>query len=170
MPAISARPWWGTAGSWPITAKTYLCWKARGLRHEPTYYLPGHRLVTFDVKGRRSGVMICYDGGFPETARSYAHPGCEMLFWLNNRGGGHEKVRPLALQKSMIIAASCCSGRNEAGDLCRGGSNITGETGALMAELWDSEGVIIADVWPERGPSLREVNPWCCGQRRDLYC
>ena len=31
--------------------KTHLWWKAEGLRHEPTYYQPGDRLVTFCLKG-----------------------------------------------------------------------------------------------------------------------
>ncbi len=31
--------------------KTHLWWHAEGLRHEPTFYKPGNRLVTFDVKG-----------------------------------------------------------------------------------------------------------------------
>jgi (R)-amidase len=150
--------------------KTHLWWAAGGLRHEPTFYTPGDRLVTFDVRGHKSGLMICYDGDFPEMARSYANLDCRMLFWMNNRGSrGHEEVHRLASSNSIIIAASCCCGPNESGDRCRGGSNITDARGKLLCELWDREGVIYADVKPEEVVNIRNGNPWWRGQRGDLY-
>lgn len=151
--------------------KTHLWWATEGLRHEPTYYLPGNALVTFDVKGHKSGVMICFDGDFPEMTRSYANLGCAMVFWMNNRGSrGHTEVKPPARANSMIMATSCCSGENEAGRPCRGGSNITDKDGSLLAEIWDREGIIYADVHPETVMEARNSNPWFRGQRRDLYC
>jgi len=151
--------------------KTHLWWNAEGLRHEPSFYRPGDRLVTFDVKGHKSGVMICYDGDFPEMARSYANLGCAMLFWMNNRGSrGHEEVTDLARRNSIFIAASCCCGKNEKGDPCRGGSNVTNYDGSLIAETWDDEGILYADVDPEQALAARQKNPWFVGQRRDLYC
>jgi len=151
--------------------KTHLWWKASGLRHEPSFYSPGDRLVTFEVKGHKSGVMICYDGDFPEMTRSYANLGCAMLFWLNNRGSrGPEEVKNLAETNSMIMATACCCGRDESGSVCRGGSNITDAHGKLLAEIWDREGVIFAEVDPEQVPQIRRDNPWYRPQRRDLYC
>lgn len=150
--------------------KTHLWWKADGIRHEPTSYAPGHELVTFDLKGHRCGIMICYDGDFPEVTRSYALMGCSIVFWLNNRGSrGHEEVTDLARRNSMIIASACCCGKNERGSACRGGSNITDADGSLLAEIWDDEGVITADVDPARALKLREENPWFVGRRPDLY-
>jgi predicted amidohydrolase len=150
--------------------KTHLWWKEEGLRHEPTYYLPGDRLVTFNIKGHRCGIMICYDGDFPEMTRSYANLGCSVLFWMNNRGSrGHAEVKDLAYRNSMIIATSCCCGLDEADNACRGGSNITDATGELLSEIWDHEGTIIADVHPNRVPGLRSQNPWYRGQRPELY-
>ena len=150
--------------------KTHLWWKAEGLRHEPTFYRPGDRLVAFDSKGYRCGIMICYDGDFPEMTRSYANLGCSVLFWMNNRESrGHAEVRDLAFRNSIIIAASCCCGRDEQGRECRGGSNITDADGKLLAEVWDTEGVILADVSPARALELRAENPWFRGQRPELY-
>ena len=150
--------------------KTHLWWDAVGLRHEPTFYRAGDRLVTFDIKGVKCGVMICYDGDFPEMARSYANMGCAVIFWLNNRRSrGHQEVHSLAYSNSIIIAASCCTGKDEIGVACPGGSNITDANGKLLAEIWDKEGVIFADVNPENALRLREKNPWHRGQRRDLY-
>ncbi|MBT4502478.1 MAG: carbon-nitrogen hydrolase family protein [Gemmatimonadetes bacterium] len=151
--------------------KTHLWWAAEGLRHEPSFYRPGEQLVTFDVKGFKSGVMICYDGDFPEMTRSYANLDCSMLFWMNNRGSrGHDEVKNLASANSMIIASSCCCGPNELGYDCPGGSNITDADGSLLAEIWNEEGIIYADVEPEKVSESRKKNPWFTGQRRDLYC
>jgi len=150
--------------------KTHLWWNAEGLRHEPTFYAAGERLVTFDFMGARCGVMICYDGDFPEMTRSYANLGCQVVFWLNNRDSrGHDEVKPLSVANSMIIASSCCVGMDEAESLCRGGSNITNFTGELVTELWDAEGVIHADVHPDEVEEHRRNNPWYKGRRPELY-
>jgi len=150
--------------------KTHLWWQAEGLRHEPSFYRPGDRLVTFQHKGHRCGIMICYDGDFPEMTRAYANRGCEIVFWLNNRESrGHGEVRDLANRNSMIMATSCCCGLNEEGQICRGGSNITDADGRLLREIWDEEGLIVAEVSPEKVPDLRQNNPWYRGQRPDLY-
>ena len=151
--------------------KTHLWWKAEGLRHEPTYYTPGDHLVTFHLKGHTCGIMICYDGDFPEMTLSYANLGCAVLFWMNNRGSrGHGEVQDLAYRNSMIIAASCCCGPDERGRTCRGGSNITDADGTLLAEIWDEEGVILADVSPASALEMRAENPWYRGRRPELYC
>jgi|GEM_PF-1025310 len=150
--------------------KTHLWWHDEGLRHEPSYYTPGNELVTFDLKGHRCGIMICYDGDFPEMTRSYANLGCSMVFWMNNRDSrGHKEVIELAKRNSMIMLVSCCCGRNEKGELCRGGSNITGPKGELIAEIWDKEGVIIEDVYPGKVSGLRNNNPGYKGLRPKLY-
>jgi len=150
--------------------KTHLWWKAEGLRHEPTFYKPGNELVTFTVKGYKSGVMICYDGDFPEMTRCYANLDCTMLFWLNNRGErGHGEVVKLAETNSMIMAVSCVCGENELGYKCRGGSNITDHDGGLLSEIWDTEGIIYADVYPGAVKDARSNNPWYVGRRSDLY-
>ena len=150
--------------------KTHLWWKDQGLRHEPSFYEPGDELVTFDIKGHKSGVMICYDGDFPEMTRAYANLDCRMLFWLNNRGQrGHDEVTGLADSNSMIMAVSCVCGKNERGRTCRGGSNITNYDGSLLTEIWDKEGIIYADVNPAAVPEARQNNPWYTGRRPDLY-
>ena len=150
--------------------KTHLWWNATGLRHEPTFYRPGNELVAFLFRGQRVGIMICYDGDFPEMTRSYANLGCSVVLWLNNRGSrGHAEVTDLSLRNSMIIAASCCCGTDEAGRLCRGGSNVTGADGELLGELWDREGMVLADVDPQQALERRSRNPWFIGRRPELY-
>lgn len=150
--------------------KTHPWWKEEGVRHEPTFYQPGDRLVTFNVSGNKCGLMICYDGDFPEMTRAYANLGCSVLFWMNNRPSrGHAEVQDLAYRNSMIFATSCCCGTDELGRVCRGGSNITDAMGKLLSEIWDHEGVIVTNVFPDKVPALRAENPWYRGQRPELY-
>jgi len=150
--------------------KTHLWWAAQGLRHELSHYKPGNQLVTFEYKGVRCGVMICYDGDFPEMTRAYANLGCSVVFWMNNRNSrGHAEVTDLAFRNSMIMAVSCCCGPDEKGQICKGGSNITAASGECLAEIWDREGIILYDVNPDNALDLREKNPWFKGQRQDLY-
>jgi predicted amidohydrolase len=150
--------------------KTHLWWKAEGLRHEPTFYQPGERLVTFTHKDFTCGLMICYDGDFPEMTRSYAHLGCAIVFWMNNRESrGHAEVKDLSYRNSMIVASTCCCGPDEVGRHCPGGSNITDADGKCLAEIWDREGFLIVDVDPDRALKLRAENPWYRGCRPELY-
>jgi predicted amidohydrolase len=150
--------------------KTHLWWDATGPRYEPAIYRPGDHWTTFGVGGFTAGVMICYDGDFLETTRSYANLGCSLLFWMNNRGSrGYEETRQKAELNSIILATSCCCGTNERGEACRGGSNIVDADGRLLVELWDREGIIYADVEPGKVMELRRRNFNFVGQRQDLY-
>jgi predicted amidohydrolase len=150
--------------------KTHLWWLSTGLRHEPTSYRAGDKLVTFDIKGYRAGIMICYDGDFPEVTRSYANMGCSMVFWMNNRRSrGYAEVKDLASRNSMIMPVSCCCGTDEQGRQCAGGSNITGPKGELIAEIVDKEGVIFGEVYPGQIGPIREKNPWYTGLRPEIY-
>ncbi len=150
--------------------KTHLWWLEKGLRDETAHYKAGSKLVTFNVKGTKCGIMICYDGDFPEVTRSYANLDCSVLFWMNHRGQrGHDEVKDLAYRNSIIIPSACCSGLDEVGAHCRGGSNITGPKGELIDEIWDKEGMIISDVYPDQVSDIRNNNPWFKGQRPDVY-
>lgn len=44
------------------------------------YYTPGNRSVTFEIKGVKCGVGICYDYRFPELYRGLKRLGVQVLF------------------------------------------------------------------------------------------
>ena len=134
------------------------------------FFQAGNELVTFPVKGHKCGVMICYDGDFPEVTRAYANMDCVMLFWLNNRHSrGPQEVTPLVGANSIIMATSCSCGADESGFDCEGGSNIVDKDGSVLADIWKREGIIYADVNPSDVLAARSNNPWFRGQRQDLY-
>ena len=140
------------------------------VRDEPSIFTPGTRLTTFPLAGATAGLLICFDGDFPEMMRAYANLGCQVVFWLNNRWArGHSEVKRLAVTNSMIVATACCTGKSETGEFYPGGSNITGPRGELLAEIWGKEGVVIADVWPAQVPQVRAGNVLFTSQRPALY-
>ena len=57
----------------------------------------------------------------------------------------------------------------KAGNQGRGGSNITGPKGELIAEIWDKEGMILGDVYPGQVEQIRNNNPYYQGLRPELY-
>ena len=42
---------------------------------------PGHEYPVFDTRFGKVGMMICYDGFFPEVARQLAINGAEVIAW-----------------------------------------------------------------------------------------
>ncbi|MBI5766383.1 MAG: carbon-nitrogen hydrolase family protein [Verrucomicrobia bacterium] len=69
------------------------------LRH----YTPGDHFVTFEVKGVRCGLLICYDIRFPELYREYGRLGVKVMFhsFYNARqkeGSIHPKIMPPTAQ------------------------------------------------------------------------
>jgi predicted amidohydrolase len=69
------------------------------LRH----YSPGDHFVSFEVKGVRCGLLICYDIRFPELYREYAKQGVQLMFhsFYNARqkeGSIHPQIMPPTAQ------------------------------------------------------------------------
>lgn len=161
----------GASGRQACYRKTHLWASTPGMRCEPLHYKAGDRFVTFPVKGYKAGVMICYDGDFPEVARSYAVMGCDLLFWMNNREqrGYDLETAQLASKNSLFLAVSCCCGTDEIGQHCPGGSHIVNAQGKLLTELWDVPGILYADVDPSGCAAARAQNPWFNARRPELY-
>ena len=42
---------------------------------------PGHEYPVFDTRFGKVGMMVCYDGFFPEVARELANRGAEVIAW-----------------------------------------------------------------------------------------
>jgi predicted amidohydrolase len=52
---------------------------------ETQVFSPGESLDVFDVEGWRIGVMICFDGNFPEVPRVLALKGAQVILYANGR-------------------------------------------------------------------------------------
>ena len=151
--------------------KNHLWKMGIGLRDETVSYTPGDGLRMIEFMGAKIGFLICYDGDFPEMFRAYAKAGCDLVLWSNNREsrGPEDRCRQAAIDNSIFVATSCCTGIDEQGIFCPGMSNVVAPGGKVLAEITGCEGMIFAEIDPAEAREHRKTNPWYQGARFDLY-
>ena len=74
------------------------CWPPLATDHE-WVMREGDSYPTFQLDFARIGVMICYDGFFPESASSLSLGGAEIICWINGRAG---PVEPFIVKSDMF--------------------------------------------------------------------
>lgn len=129
------------------------------------------------------GVMICYDWRFPESARSLALQGAEIIAVpsdiVTRTGMLHSVLQTRAFENKVILAfadrVGAETGKHDGApvDLTyRGESCIINYNGEILSRLDDtSEGAAIAQIAPEeaRNKSFSELNDIFSDRRDDLY-
>ncbi len=115
---------------------------------------PGDKYPVFELDFGRVGVMICYDGCFPEPARILALEGAEIIFFPSLQRGYPEdalalQVRSRAADNFVYVARSSygtprdCAWRP---GMMVGKSCIAAPDGTLIADLGKYVGVTFADI------------------------
>jgi beta-ureidopropionase len=124
------------------------------------------------------GMLICHDRHFPETARSLALAGADLVIvpsaslgvpgsvtandvWLT-------ELKALAIANSVFVCGINRVGA-EHGERFLGHSCVVGPAGEVLAEATDQEQVITAEVDPGRLPSLRLANGFRRDRRPETY-
>jgi apolipoprotein N-acyltransferase len=76
------------------------------ITHEIGDFVPGTRIVTFPLDGRRIGAFICYESAFPDLVRQFTKAGANVLVNLSNDGYfGHSAAREQHLKLARMRAA-----------------------------------------------------------------
>lgn len=143
---------------------------------------PGDRpFEAWDVEtagGRvRVGVMICFDWVYPESARSLAVQGAEVLLHPANLVLPHcqEAMRTRCLENRVFAVTANRAGPDERGDLrldFTGRSQIVGPRGAVLVRAAvESECVEVRAVDPDdaRDKRITERNEIFGGRRPEMY-
>ena len=117
---------------------------------EKAIYLPGDRLCTFDLEGRRAALLICYDIEFAPHVRALAERRVEVILVPTANMLPFTHVSRLTVPSQAvnhavsIVYANYCGTE---GDLIYcGGSLIVGPDGAMLAEAGAGEVLLIADL------------------------
>ncbi|WP_165227519.1 carbon-nitrogen hydrolase family protein [Aquisphaera insulae] len=79
------------------------------LRNDPEWMMKrGDDFPVFDLDFGRIGILTCYDGWFPESARILSLRGAEVLVWINGRKGPVEDflVRSAMFQDEVAMIAT----------------------------------------------------------------
>jgi len=165
--------------------KTHLALDTRGgtVAAEADTFAAGDTYPVFVTDFGRMGIMICKDGLFPEVARIYTLRGCELLFWLNNRG----ELNPCHLEMNanvnrvVVVASNVAAGLTSDG----GGSAIVyfedmvypnsepdsfRHTGSFLARAGKEETMVCAEVDMDYARRRREAwfNRWL-NRRPEIY-
>ncbi|MEM7059562.1 MAG: carbon-nitrogen hydrolase family protein [Pseudomonadota bacterium] len=117
---------------------------------EASLFQPGTRLTTFDFKGTKCALLICYDVEFPEHTRALAQAGAEVILVPTAnmepfRNVNETTVPARALETGLTIVYANYIGPE--GDLDYvGRSAIIGPDGVALAEAGTSTGMIVADL------------------------
>jgi N-carbamoylputrescine amidase len=139
---------------------------------EKIYFRHGSRFDTYLFEGWCVGIGICYDMGFPETARCLAVNGAELLIapYATSRVNMFQEVlRTRAFENGCFLAAANKVGRE--GDWTfGGGSVIAGPTGAvLQCADTNSQTMIMASIDRLQVKEARLAYPARRDRRPDLY-
>ena len=136
-------------------------------------FVPGRKIVNFELDGMRFGLALCYDLRFPELFRAQALAGCHALLlasaWPAARIGVWE---PMCISRA--VENQCfLLGANRVGDKGAfpfGGRSLfvtpTGEAD-IAADM--DEGFVFGDVTSEAVVNARRIMPVLSHRRPDIY-
>ena len=112
---------------------------------------PGDRpFAVHEAAEMRIGMHICYDGGFPESARVMTLLGADLIVLPTNWPPGAECMAGCAVNtramENNVYYAACDRVGDERGFHFIGLSKICGPSGRVLAEAGDREQVLYAQI------------------------
>ena len=140
--------------------------------YEADYYTPSREgFKVFDTPFGRVGIVICFDRHFPESVRTCAAMGAQLVIipTVNMKGEPlllfQYEIQVLSMQNRVFIAM--CNRVGEDGDsVFAGESLVTHPSGDLLLKADDKEQLITIDLdladatkWQQRYPFLKLRRP-----------
>lgn len=121
--------------------------------------LPGHEYPVFATDSGKLGAVVCYDLNFPETVRSLALDGAEIVLWptMFSQPRAHYTdilMRARAIENQVwLVSANYSQPGTEFGSVHIGRSAIIDWDGMVLADTGRREGLATATInLAERGP------------------
>lgn len=121
-------------------------WESR----EKSIWSPGEKYVTFDLGGRRIGLLICYDLEFPEHVRALVRRGADLIVCPTANPVPFDNVNRYAVgaraMENAISVAYCNFCGTEGEVTYCGKSVVAGPEGEPLAAAGAGEVLLIADL------------------------
>ncbi|XP_033326905.1 omega-amidase NIT2 [Megalopta genalis] len=136
---------------------------------------PGNSLTTFEMKGCKIGIGICYDIRFEEMARLYRNEGCHMLIYpaaFNMTTGPlHWSLlqRSRANDNQLYVACVSPARGSPPGYVAWGHTQLTNPWGEILHELDAAEDMVVADIDLNIVNEVRAQIPTFSQRRTELY-
>ena len=137
--------------------------------YERRYFEAAHQVTTFDYRGWRFGIAVCYDVEFPEVARACALAGSAVLLAPTALAQewtlvARALIPTRAFENGVFVAYANFAGRE--GDLdYLGESRIHGPKGESLALAGDGEDVILASLEPDAIAAARTRLPYLADRK-----
>ncbi|XP_014210274.1 omega-amidase NIT2 [Copidosoma floridanum] len=135
----------------------------------------GNSLNSFEVKGCKIGLGVCYDIRFEEMARLYRNQGCHMLVYpaaFNMTTGPlHWSLLQRARANDCQVYVACVSPARAEGPgyIAWGHTQLTSPWAEVLAELDAIEDMIVKDIDLKVVDEVRAQIPVSQQRRTDLY-
>jgi len=149
--------------------------------HEKYYFTPGDRgYPVWNTAHGRIGVGICWDQWFPETARSLALGGAELLLFPTAIGSEPDRpgyssedawrtaMRAHAIANGVFVGAANRVG-SEGEASFYGGSFIADPLGEVVAQAGEQPTLVTANIDRDRIRSARDLLQFLRDRRVDTY-
>ena len=123
--------------------------KTHLFRGEKTLFRPGSVFKTYDLGGLTIGILMCYEIGIPEIARTLAIKGAQILFvpfaYGRSRWVTYDTLtKARAIENACYVCTASTPGAHESFDFL-GHSRIIAPSGDILCDALDSEGWIGAE-------------------------
>jgi len=148
---------------------------------EKYYFKPGDRLSVFEMDDLKIGILICFDRSFPETFRTLALKGAEIVFvpvcsWGIRADAFQSELRVRAMESQVFVVAVNKAGfeqveGEDGGREHFGRSCIIDPIGEIEASIGDEPwGIVAATIDLEKRALMKAalVN-WLQERRPELY-
>lgn len=123
------------------------------IRGEQGWTTPGSQAVVCELPFAKVGLIICYDGDFPELSRVLALKGAEIILRPSALMRSYEiwelTNRARAYDNHVYVAAVNALGSDKGGSMCFGHSMIVNPIGQVIALARCSEEIVYAELSPE---------------------
>ena len=156
--------------------KTHLHVSRPGARfNEPEYFLAGDSLGLVNTRLGRIGIMICYDGYFPEVARCLVLSGAQTILWPSRGGGSFAELNMVSLRarENMVPVINVDGSQSDEESDVAAHSIITDHEGNILSRYKGNEGFVFADINPAQAKKARDesVDIWAMYRVRhpELY-
>jgi len=144
-----------------------------GAQERASYQAGSGFAAPFEFAGLRIGLLICYDIEFPESVRSLALLGAELVLVPTALTAEYlpvpQVIVPARSLENQVFVAYCNRSGVEHGMAFLGHSCITAPAGHCLAAARDGEALLVADLDPAACRATATLYPYRADRRPELY-